>query len=65
MRASRKKWKVSKNSILFPDSRCYQFGKVTINGKTVNKGKGMGMEVPSTITPTDTKPVLSKLKDVL
>ena len=24
--------------------------KVTINGKAVNKGKGMGMEVPCTIT---------------
>ena len=27
LRASRKKRKVSKNSILFPESRCYQFSK--------------------------------------
>ena len=39
--------------------------KVTINEKAVNKGKGMGMQVPCTITFTGTKPMLNKLKDVL
>ena len=38
--------------------------KVTINGKAVNKGKGMGIEFPCT-TFTVTKPMLNKLKEVL
>ena len=38
--------------------------KLTINGKVVNNGKEMGMEVSCTITFTGTKPMLNKLKEV-
>ena len=65
LRASRKKRKVSKNSILFLRVDVTNSVKVTKNGKTVNRGKGIGMEVPYTITLTDTKSVLSKLKEVV
>ena len=39
--------------------------KLAINGKAVNKGTGMGMEVQCTITFTGTKTMLNKLKTVL
>ena len=39
--------------------------KLAINGKAVNKGIGMGMEVQCTITFTGTKTMLNKLKTVL
>ena len=38
---------------------------VKITGKAVNKGKGMGMEVPCSITFTGSKPMLNKLKEIL
>ena len=38
---------------------------VNITGKAVNKEKGMGMEVPSSITFTGSKPILYKLKKIL
>ena len=38
---------------------------VKITGKAVNKGKGMGMEVPCSITFTGSKPMLDKLKEIL
>ena len=38
---------------------------VKITGKTVNKGKGMGTEVPCCITFTGSKPMLDKLKEIL
>lgn len=44
-----KKWQVFKNSILFPESLTNS-AKVAINGKAVNKGKGIEMEVLCTIT---------------
>ena len=61
-----RKSKISKNSILFPEGRCYQSSleKVTINGKAVNKEKGIEMEVPCTITFTGPKLILNKLKQV-
>ena len=43
----------------------YAVAEVTITGKTVNKRKSMGMEVSCTILFSDTKPILSKLKEVL
>ena len=36
-----------------------------ITRKTVNKGKGMGMEVPCIITFTGSKTMLDKLKEIL
>lgn len=39
--------------------------KLAINGKAVNKGTGMGMDVQCTITFTGTKTMLNKLKTVL
>ena len=38
---------------------------VKITRKAVNKGKGMGMEVPCSITFTGSKPMLGKLKEIL
>ena len=37
-------------------------GKVTINRKAVNKGKGNGIEVPFTIPFTGTDQILNELK---
>ena len=39
--------------------------KVIMSAKTVNREKGMGMEVPCIITFTGTKLMLNKLKEVL
>ena len=38
---------------------------VKITGRAVNKGKGMGMEVPCSIAFTGSKPMLDKLKEIL
>ena len=38
---------------------------VKITGKVVNKGKGMGMEVPWSIAFTSSKTMLDKLKEIL
>ena len=38
---------------------------VKITGKAANKGKGMGTEVPCSITFTSSKPMSDKLKEIL
>ena len=39
--------------------------KVTTNGKAVDKGKEMGIEVPCKITFSGTKPILNKQKSFI
>ena len=60
-----KNGKFAKTVFFFLTVDITNLAKVTINEKAVNKGKGMGMEIPCTITFTGTKPMLNKLKDVL
>ena len=38
---------------------------VKITGKAVNKGKGIGKELPCSITFTGSKPMLDKLSEIL
>ena len=38
---------------------------VKLTRKAINKGKWIGMEVPSSITLTGSNPVLDKLKEIL
>ena len=52
-------------TVFFFVFRCYQSGKSDNKWEGCEQGKGMGMEVPCTITFTGTKLMLNKLKDVL
>ena len=57
----RKKWTV----FFFRRLDATNLAKITTNGKAVDKGKGMGIEVPCKITFTDTKPILNKQKSFI
>ena len=60
-----KNGKLAKTVLIFVRVNVTNSAKLTINGKAVNKGKGMEVEVLCTITFTFTKPILNKLKEVL
>ena len=59
-----KNGKLAKTVLIFMRVDVTNSAKLT-NGKAVNKGKGMEVEVLCTITFTFTKPILNKLKEVL
>ena len=54
-----------KTVFFFLTANVTSLAKLAINGKAVNKGTGMGMDVQCTITFTGTKTMLNKLKTVL
>ena len=58
----RKSRKFAKNEFFFLRTDEINSATVKITRKAVNKGKGMGMEVPCSITFTGSKPMLDKLK---
>ena len=57
--------KFAKTTFFFLRTDEISSATVKITGKTVNKGKGMGVEVPCSITSTGSKPMLEKLKEIL
>ena len=57
--------KFSKTVFFFLRTDEINSATVKITGKAVNKGKGMRMEVPCSITFTGSKPMLDKLKEIL
>ena len=61
----RKSGKFAKTVFFFLRTDEINSAIVKITGKAVNKGKGMGMEVPCSILFTGNKPKLDKLKEIL
>ena len=61
----KKKREVCKNCIFFLRTGEINSAAVKISRKAVNKGKGMGTEVPCSITFTGSKSMLDKLKKIL
>ena len=57
--------KFAKTALFFVRTDKIDSTTVKITGKAVNKGKGMGMEVPCSIAFTGSKPMLDKLKEIL
>ena len=55
---------LAKTVFLFLRTDTINSARVEITGKAVNKGIGMGMQVPCKFIVTGSKPVLDKLKDM-
>ena len=60
-----KSGKFTKTVFFFLRTNEINSATVKITGKDVNNEKGMGMEVPCSITFTGSKPMLDKLKNIL
>ena len=61
----KEKWETCKNCVFFLSADFGRIETVEINGKTVNKWKGKGVEVPCKITFTGWKQMINKLKEIL
>ena len=55
--------KIAKTVLFFLRADVSNMATVKVNGKAINRGKEMGMEVPCTIRFTDIMQILSKLKE--